>query len=256
VPTRILGGWAQERAGEELISSPACFVVGLPVPRRETGGRKEPHYKKTSFAALQIAAILTVLSAPARVCAQIVIADPNHLLCRIEPWSQTFSDPNITKPPTTGDRYDFGYANLLLNQVPPAGTPDCQYETSDITKVDVTLTFQGFPLTPVSVTVSVPGLVGTKGTMEFTSGVTKSLEFPAHAGGGIALHITLPNAPASVGFNELTSQNGVPVYPSTATLKFSGNHYYLAVPEPSALVLLCLGVVCFSACALNRRRAA
>ena len=200
------------------------------------------------------------------VCVHVssAAADPFHTHCDFKDWAFTINNPpgTVAKNPD-GQTFTIAYPSMLLPVVPPLSTkPDCFYETSDITKIDATLSFS--PQSSFTAR-NIRGLAASTDDIDnpdpsqhtFRSGQPESLLFPAHLDGSDAFHVTLPNDKVTLQLFriDLVGLLGDSVItPTSTTLAFSGNHYYLT-PEASILVLACTGLIAAGMTRALRRKA-
>jgi hypothetical protein len=162
------------------------------------------------------------------------LADPIHMHCATEAWSKTLNNPAFQISMDGNPSIQF--KNLNITASPPL-KPNCVYETSDITQIDVTLTFPGNSFTASQATGSSAAHVedataNPNGPFTFNSGAATSITFNAHSNSASnVLHVSLPGGAVNftlAGVNPLRDITNV-------KLDFSGTHYYL--PEPSTLIL-------------------
>lgn len=178
---------------------------------------------------------------------QQIVAAP-HIHCDVKPWSQTIN--HVVS-------YDNTFQEIFLLDVePPDPTfpnPNCHYEVSDITSVELTMTFTGDPYffaTNVNFSNADNSINFDKGAQAFNNGVPTTINlFPHTQTADFATQ--LPNAgvyidvemhPISMGNVNITN----------ISAKFRGNHYYVN-PEPSSFCIMALGALGLMA---YRRRSA
>jgi len=178
---------------------------------------------------------------------------PMHRHCAIVPWSLSVSDTGAMV-----SQSGITVVNPQPNPKPLESIGVCPYETSDLTKIDLTLTFNnianviivngGFSIQILQNGAIVAGLISDETDFEFKNRSKTTVTFPGHIE-----EITANER--DFDFSELTSINvGVngtvgPTGITKAEWEFSGKHYYLA-PVSSSLSLMFLGAVLFS---LHRR---
>jgi hypothetical protein len=169
----------------------------------------------------------------------ISLADPIHDHCATEPWMRTLNNPPFQFE-ETGTRTNLIFPNLNIPAQPPMKA-NCVYETSDITQIDITLTFGGvIPMAAASANATSTADPGgatpnPNGPFVFNSGLPTSLTFNAHSNSAAnVLHITLPGGGFGLTLNDVTGPMGI----ANVKLDFSGTHYY--VPEPTAAAIATL----------------
>jgi hypothetical protein len=190
-------------------------------------------------------------------------ADPLHTHCDFKDWPPfTINNPTPTVVKSPGGTFKIEYASLLLPVTPPLSTKsNCFYETSDITKIDVTLSF--FPQSSFTAR-NIRGLAASTDDIDnpdpsqhtFGSRQTESLLFPAHLDCSDAFHVTLPNDKVTLqllGIDLVGMFGDSVITPTGTTLAFSGNHYY-RTPEPSSLLLAGAGIVAIGVIRALRER--
>jgi hypothetical protein len=226
--------------------------------------------------------IVAALSVTFGVYPRFAAADPIHLHCDIKEWTFTFdnvSSQNIELsdfPASSVFILSVGFNGatntpLLLPVVPPiSGMPNCAYETSDITSINLTLNLG----TVSSITASRIGAATYTGagqnfgpafdsadaspnSITFQNGKPSTMTFIPHTVGN-ALHVDFSKpAYTDVFLGDIPYVNGGPVLPTSATLTFSGHHYYVStVPEPGSLVMASTAAVISLVWWWSRRRAA
>lgn len=159
-------------------------------------------------------------------------ADPIHMHCATEGWSRTLNNPpfQITME---GDPA-IVFKNLNIAASPPL-KPNCVYETSDITQIDVTLTFGGTSFTAAKASGSsaadMEGATSNPaGPFTFNSGAATSITFNAHANSADnVFHVSLPGGAVNFTLADLSMIRDA----TNVKLDFSGTHYY--IPEPASI---------------------
>lgn len=193
---------------------------------------------------------------------------PIHGHCLVVPWSiesRMFSETGVhlVAPNTVPSLF-----GLLPLQPSILSTDLCRYEISDITRIDITLTFTntGLEANSSGVVVGVepnlpsifsalplqPGGGATDNSpLPFVSGLSRTFPFVPHTnsdsgfiGGDPPTHLGLPNGftfPVSfldlIFHGHLTSTDGQPIAITDGRAVVHGNHYYLAIPEPPTFAL-------------------
>ncbi len=130
----------------------------------------------------------------------------------------------------------------LLNEVPPPSTvKNCNYEISDITKIEVKFTFVGTMVWqnfkfggPTGINIAPPN------NITFQSGVTKIFQLEPHvlmtAELG-PLDVSMPKG--ATGFTLFSDNELFNI--TSASIKLSGNHYY--IDSPLSIHLLAFGLI-------------
>ena len=186
---------------------------------------------------LMIIGVSCILLSP-----QIAVADPIHSHCATRTWSLTVN-PNVSVSPPAST-FAITVGAVQFNQLPPP-VADCVYETSDITSIDLTLSF-------TNSTGIIEAQVAATNTTTQKSFLP--INFPAlfsfpNGQGGTTIQFTLHTVgnafhvmPGDLFRVILTTRSPPPQGAVTATLTASGNHYYQPVPEPATMFLLGTGV--------------
>lgn len=209
-----------------------------------------------------LVALVAFLLSPASWSASI------HSHCLVVPWSiesRMFNETGVHLVAPNTEPSLFG---LLPLQPSILSTDLCRYEISDITRIDITLTFTNTGLEANSSGVAVgvepnlpsifsalplqPGGGATDNSpLPFVSGLPRTFPFVPHTnsdsgfiGGDPPTHLGLPNGftfPVSfldlIFHGHLTSTDGQPIAITDGRAIVHGNHYYLAIPEPQTFAL-------------------
>lgn len=171
-----------------------------------------------------------------------------HSHCFISAWGPIAST-NVTggvpadyRPGGNSENFNVFQMAPILNAVPPVPPPGsaqgCKYEISDITQVELNLTFTG---TMVWDRIRFAGATGPTidpiNNITFQSGISQFFQFEPHLAMTITpgpIELSMPSS-QSLGFTFFGDNNLFEI--TAATIKLSGNHYYVSGPS-SMLFLL------------------
>lgn len=195
--------------------------------------------------------------------ASAALADPLHEHCERRPWGPITLTPTpsaaypIPFPTPSGAAINFALDNFRIPEPLPAPSmmPNCQYETSDITYISVTMVLSA------GSAVTFGSVIGASATTlniapsnaapyRFTP-ATPTIVFtfsPHELSESGVLHVAFPNPAVSLSFGNGTSPAGQTGTIEGITIELRGNHYF--VPAPGAAALLFMG----AAVAARRRR--
>lgn len=189
-------------------------------------------------------------------------ASPIHAHCDVQPW---FENPALQVSPALPLVNPINVIAIpsFLQEAPTTAVPNCVYELSDITSIDVTLGIAepGGDDGDIEFLFVPPQLpLAGAGPWTFSDGSSLFFAFPSHATAAAGdIHVIFPNDPTAIDtrievhFNAGLSTLGTTL--KSIKMEFRGNHYFVAdVPEPTSLALIVLGTAGLAA--VRRRSSA
>jgi PEP-CTERM motif-containing protein len=198
------------------------------------------------------------------LCSTEVMAGPIHSHCLTRPYAIGFFTTNPSLPHAYPGVENFFSFSVPLNANPPQSSIiNCRYEISDINKIDVTFTFEGNSmkwnsviinelLNPTGVRTLDFDNSSTTGATEFKNNIPFSYRYTSHQDDASNLRnlieIHFPSGGLTYNLNAEIGEFTI----TDATIRVSGTHYYLGVPEPGTLALLSTGISLVLFCR-NRR---
>lgn len=179
---------------------------------------------------------------------QLVTAGPIHPHCDVKPW---IDNPVLQITPALPVVNPINVIAIpsFVQGAPTSAVPNCFYELSDITSIEVTLR-TGAPGGQIEFLFVPPQLpLAGAGPWNFIDGNSLLFEFPRHATSAAGdIHVRFPNDPADLNTRiEIQLRAGLSEPGTTLTgmtMEFRGDHYFLPqIPEPSTFPLMAIGMV-------------